>query len=412
MFAVPATVHAQSRGASYLPAFPDGDSYNLMVIGDDFSYGLRHGLEDALRNRPRVNIQPRPLHFDGVLRVNVGNEVKRIESAIDESKISIAVMMVGARDAVSIRDKNGKRFRVGTDVWNQEYTRRVDALMAMFKRKTIAVYWVGLPVTSNYNRNEEFRQLNGILRERAFRNGIKFVDVYAGFGDAQERFSAYGPDLQGETRLLRSRDGLYFTDAGNRKLAHFVYRKLRSDLKQAQEDRQIPLAGSAAEQARINVSRRSEAPQVSAEQIGGNKNENARSAESTPSEPSPLGEQEADHGKISLRLRKSNGEQETVVLDILRPRIPESVVSLVTRRAARNKRADVGDTLLDNIPNGITVMSSITPSAASAAGRRQMLSPTQTPFFRVMVRGEPLPAVPGRVDDFRWSDAKTQKFSN
>ena len=97
--------------------------------------------------------------------------------------------------------------------------------------------------------------MNNILRDRAFRNGLKYIDVFAGFGDAQERFSAYGPDVQGENRLLRDRDGIFFTDVGNRKLAHFVERSLRRDLKLAQQDRKIPLAGSVGEQAQIHAGR-------------------------------------------------------------------------------------------------------------------------------------------------------------
>lgn len=392
---------AQSRGASYLPAFPDGDAYNVLVIGDDFSYGLRHGLTEALRSVGRLKLQPTPLHFQGILRVNMANQVRRIEQALAESKISIAVVMVGARDAVPIRNKKGKRFAVATDVWNKEYARRVDQLMALFKQKSVAVYWVGLPVTSRYKRNESYRAMNDILRDRAFRNGFKFIDVFSAFGDAQERFSAYGPDLNGETRLLRSRDGIFFTGTGNRKLAHFVERRLSRDLKQARQDRQIPLAGSIDEQARIHVGRRS------SEDVDGQGDDETLSSEHATPTPKQragelLGEQKADHGKISLRLRQSTGAEETVVLDILRPRISASVISLITRRARADKRADIGDTLIDNIPQGLTVMSSITPSLASPGGRRRAISPTQSPFFRVMVKGEVLPPVAGRVDDFRW----------
>lgn len=389
------------RGASYLPPFPKGDAYNLLVIGDDFSYGLRTGLGQALTGTTRVKLLPRPLHFQGILRTSTDKLVKRIENTINESKISIVVMMVGARDAVAIRNQKGKRFGVGTDVWSKEYARRVDALMALFKRLSVAVYWTGLPVTSRAKRNESYRTMNDILRDRAFRAGLKFVNVYSEFGDAQERFAAYGPDLQGETRLLRSRDGIFFTDAGNRKLAHFVMRKLRRDLKQARQDRQIPLAGSETEQARIRITR-------AGSQSGNGESDAAEVAEeravATPSttQNGVVGAQPAEHGRIALRVRKPTGVQETIELDILRPQIPASVISLITRRTAPNKRAEIGETLIDNIPNGLTVMSSITPSAASGSGRRKALSPTQTPFFRVMVKGEALPPVAGRVDDFSW----------
>jgi len=393
---------AQSRGASYLPAFPDGDAYNVLVIGDDFSYGLRHGLVDAFIEMPRLKLQPRPLHFSGILRVDIAKQIKRIDAALTESKISVVVMMVGARDAVAIRNQKGKRFGVATEVWNKEYARRIDQLMALFKKKSIAVYWIGLPVTSRQRRNESYRAMNDILRDRAFRNGLKYIDVFAEFGDAQERFSAYGPDLLGETRLLRDRDGIFFTDVGNRKLAHFVERRISRDLKLAQQDRQIPLAGSVSEQAQIHAGRAVPRDDTEAKASDSTRTESAAVPQGRATAADVVGEQKADHGKISLRLRNATGSEEQVVLDILRPTIPASVVSLIRRKATPDKRAEVGDTLIDNIPHGSTVMSSITPSLSAPGGRTRVLSPTQSPFFRVMVKGEALPPVPGRVDDFSW----------
>jgi hypothetical protein len=46
-------------------------------------------------------------------------------------------------------------------------------------------------------------------------------------------------------------------------------------------------------------------------------------------------------------------------------------------------------------------MSSITPARNSDAGRRRM-SPTQSPYFRVLEKGERLAPKPGRADDFTW----------
>ena len=94
--------------------------------------------------------------------------------------------------------------------------------------------------------------MNDVIRERAYLNGYKYIDAYQGFTDENGGYSAYGPDLEGAIRLLRLRDGVNFTDAGNRKLAHFVEKELRSDLIQAKSNRNVPLLGAEAEQAKIN----------------------------------------------------------------------------------------------------------------------------------------------------------------
>ncbi len=47
-----------------------------------------------------------------------------------------------------------------------------------------------------------------------------------GFVDEAGRYLQQGPDFEGQTRRLRSYDGVFFTQAGARKLAHYVEREV------------------------------------------------------------------------------------------------------------------------------------------------------------------------------------------
>ncbi len=95
----------------------------------------------------------------------------------------------------------------------------------------------------------------------------------------------------------------------------------------------------------------------------------------------PRGDQKADDGKITLKIVGSNGREETQTIQIIRPAIPASVVALMARRDASGQR---GDLLVDQIAGGVTLMSSISPSGNKDRGR---LSPTQAPYFRLLVKG-------------------------
>ena len=53
------------------------------------------------------------------------------------------------------------------------------------------------------------------------------MDVWDGFVDEGGRYAQQGPDFEGQTRRLRSGDGVHFTQAGARKLAHYVEREIR-----------------------------------------------------------------------------------------------------------------------------------------------------------------------------------------
>jgi hypothetical protein len=98
------------------------------------------------------------------------------------------------------------------------------------------------------------------------------------------------------------------------------------------------------------------------------------------------------------------GAEEIVTLDIVRPAIPASVVALVTRRESPDKPSQMGHSLVDQVSGGLAMMSSITPSTALSSGRG--LSPTQSPYYRVLMKGERLTPKKGRADDFTWPRAE------
>jgi hypothetical protein len=68
--------------------------------------------------------------------------------------------------------------------------------------------------------------LNSLYREEASKAGITYIDVWDGFVDERGVFLSSGPDVEGQTRRLRSADNVYFTRAGARKLAHYAEREL------------------------------------------------------------------------------------------------------------------------------------------------------------------------------------------
>jgi hypothetical protein len=69
--------------------------------------------------------------------------------------------------------------------------------------------------------------LDELFRARAEKAGITYVDVWDGFVDESGRYAVQGPDFEGQTRRLRSGDGIHFTKPGAVKLAHYVEHELR-----------------------------------------------------------------------------------------------------------------------------------------------------------------------------------------
>ena len=124
-----------------------------------------------------------------------------------------------------MRGPNGiSEFR--DDRWVELYNKKLADMIAVLKTKGVPIVWVGLPAVRGPKATADMLFLDSLYREAANKAGITYVDVWDGFVDEGGRFMQRGPDFEGQPRKLRSDDGVYFTTAGARKLAHYVDREI------------------------------------------------------------------------------------------------------------------------------------------------------------------------------------------
>ena len=112
------------------------------------------------------------------------------------------------------------------DRWVELYNKKIDEMIAVLKSKGVPIIWVGLPAVRGARATADMLFLDSLYREASAKAGITYVDVWDGFVDEAGRFLQQGPDFEGQIRRLRSYDGVYFTKAGARKLAHYVEREI------------------------------------------------------------------------------------------------------------------------------------------------------------------------------------------
>jgi len=273
---------------------------SVVVMGDAMADWLAYGLEDAFSERPEIGIVRKHRTTSGLIRYDPRRDVDWAQTAreiIAAEKPNFIVMMIGINDHQAIRERapapaprgapgkpgtapapqsppgqtaasapaptedvpnpdpenpdqpsliapGGRAtsatgpFEFHTDQWEAAYIKRIDAAIAALKSSGVPVLWVGLPAQRGPKATSDSSYLNELYRGRAEKAGIVFVDVWDGFVDEQGRFSAQGPDFEGQIRRLRSADGIYFTKAGARKLAHYVEREIDRNV----ANRAIPVA--------------------------------------------------------------------------------------------------------------------------------------------------------------------------
>jgi hypothetical protein len=204
----------------------DPDTF-IMVLGDTLAELLGSGLDDAFGDQPRTVVIRNTRPASGLVRADYHDWPKAARELVaGEQRVSIAVILVGANDRQPIREGDVTHEPL-SERWRELYRERVDALIAAFRERRIPLVWVGAPPMQNGRLSTDLIALNDIFRQRTERAGGVYVDLWSGFVDAENRFSAVGPDLGGQIARLRTADGVHFTRAGARKAAHFTDVALR-----------------------------------------------------------------------------------------------------------------------------------------------------------------------------------------
>jgi uncharacterized protein len=269
------------------PAAPRKDTpVKVVVVGDANADWLAYGLEDAFSEKPEIGIVRKHRTDSGLIRYDQRRDSEWplvAREIIATEKPKLVVMMIGNNDRQTIREKapppapanaeplqpapagpatpadlerqpveqqhshqtsaQARHAAYGpwefqSEKWELAYIKRIDATIAALKSAGVPVIWVGLPSQRGPNASDDSSYLNELYRSQAEKAGIVYVDIWDGFVDEAGKFSPQGPDYLGQTRRLRTADGVYFTKFGARKLAHYVEREIERSL----SSQRVPVA--------------------------------------------------------------------------------------------------------------------------------------------------------------------------
>lgn len=375
----PQPARAQDTPAyrSYINPFPNGDRYRIVVLGDSMAEGLWEGAYRAFEDDPTVDFIQQAKKWTGFVHPDKYDWNAEIDPILKEGNYQVAVVMFGVGEAQPIK-KDGKLLKIGTEEWREAYGERVEKFIKKLRGANLATYWVGLPVMRSPGQSEDAQKLNDLFREKAFVNGAKFIDTWEGFVDDQGRYSAYGPDMQGNTKRLRDNDGVHFTMRGYLKLAHFLEKELRKDLTLAKEERNIPLAGDAEEQAKV-ANRFAMVPKP----------------EKTEPDETAAAEEAGDEEEF---LESRVGD-----ISVVRSTRTTSIPAADLAADSANASTTEPEVITEELPGGYTAMATISAvTDLTLASSRPRLPLSQRPYYRVLIRGEQLEPKSGRGDDFAW----------
>lgn len=198
----------------------------LLVIGDFMAAGLMQGLEQTFDSEPRITLVPRINGSSGLVRTDFYDWTAELPEILVEVEPDFVVFMIGTNDRQDIQ-LSGSTARLRSEAWDREYAARIDAIAAILADYGRPALWVGQPPMRQRSMSADMAFFNSLYKAAIERIGGIYVDVWDGFADAEGRFTATGPDIEGQTRTLRADDGFNLTAAGRLKLAFYVDREIR-----------------------------------------------------------------------------------------------------------------------------------------------------------------------------------------
>jgi uncharacterized protein len=223
-------------GANNGPVTP---TFFIDVIGDSMAILATDGLKAAFADNPKIVVNSRARDSSGLVRDDFYDWIKAAKDLAaeksDKNHIDYVVMHIGINDIQSIKD-GADSLDPLTDRWREIYGKRVEAIVEPFRQAHIPMLWLGLPPMHNDKYSDQISKLNEIVKEHAEKAGAKYIDIWNAFADENGAYSAFGPDVNGQTVRLRISDGVYYTKAGARKAAQF----LESDIRHAFESADKP----------------------------------------------------------------------------------------------------------------------------------------------------------------------------
>jgi hypothetical protein len=221
---VPATTTRAPGTPGGAPVQP---TFFIDVLGDSLGVLTTGGLTEAFADKPEIAIADKSHEASGLVRDDYYGWPKAARDlATGKDRLDFVVVILGINDSQPLRD-GADTLEPLSDRWRALYGQRVEAVVTPFSAAHIPVAWVGLPPMRADRVNAQAVKLNEIYKEHAENAGAKYIDIWDAFADQNGQYAAYGPNVDGQNVKLRTDDGVLFTKAGSRKVAHFLEAEIK-----------------------------------------------------------------------------------------------------------------------------------------------------------------------------------------
>jgi hypothetical protein len=202
----------------------------VLTAGDSFAQPMGYDLNGYASRHKMIVTQLDFRISSGIARPDYFDWPARLRAIMaQEPAPEVVVFVVGGNDTQNMW--NAERVFVrGTPAWHAEYSRRAAEVMDIVGERGARLYWVGMPITRDEERNGYVQVMNqAVVDATEGRPWVHFVDIWELFQDNNGNFATYLPNERGEMVQVRQNDGIHLTLLGNTWVSALVYRAMERD---------------------------------------------------------------------------------------------------------------------------------------------------------------------------------------
>lgn len=203
------------------------DATRLAVFGDSLAVDVAKALDRFYAEDPNLVVIDQGVGSSGFVRDDYFDWNAAVAEQIAADSFDLAVVVIGINDRQEISAPSGKYDSL-TPGWTAEYQNRLNEFLGQLRAARKPVIWVGLPPMSRSEYSTAMSQISALHKMAAFSGGAEFLDIYDRYLGEDGKYTAQGPDVNGQNARMRKDDGIHFSAAGADKLAFFINQSLRT----------------------------------------------------------------------------------------------------------------------------------------------------------------------------------------
>ncbi|RDE08394.1 SGNH/GDSL hydrolase family protein [Pelagibacterium lacus] len=221
----PAPAPAPSPAPSVQPATQTADkaetAQRVAVFGDSLGVDLARALERLYSDNRDIRILDEAVGSSGFVRDDFFDWNAAIGREIAADSFDVAVIAIGINDRQALGGAEAL-----SDRWREAYRARIDGFLSALNDAGKGIVWIELPPMQQPSYGAAMAQISSIHKAAVAAARGEWVETYERYLGEDGRYSADGPDLNGNIATMRKGDGIHFSAQGADKLAFYVDRAL------------------------------------------------------------------------------------------------------------------------------------------------------------------------------------------